>query len=67
MRKYIPTVKKKSLSETIGDALDSGTYDYQSGYDDKLEEGCYIYKSMKYGTKVTFGKESGTLILEEYN
>lgn len=66
MRKYIPAGKKKSLGEAIGDALDSGTYDYQSGYDDKLEEHCYIYKSMKYGTKVIFGEKTGTLVLEEY-
>ena len=66
MRKYIPAGKKKSLGEAIGDALDSGTYYYQSGYDDKLEEHCYIYKSMKYGTKVVFGEKTGTLVLEEY-
>ena len=63
MRKYIPAGKKKSLGEAIGDALNSGTYDYQSGYDDKLKEYCYIYKSMKYGTKVIFGQKSGTLVL----
>ena len=66
MRKYIPARKKKSLGDAIGDALDSGTYDYQMGYDDRLEEPCYIYKSMKYGTKVIFGTDSGTLVLEEY-
>lgn len=66
MRKYIPAGKKKSLGEAIGDALDGGTYSYQEGYDDELRERCYIYKSMKYGTKVTFGQESGKLILEEY-
>lgn len=66
MRKYIPAGKKKSLGEAIGDALNGGAYDYQSGYDDILKERCYIYKSMKYGTKVLFGQESGTLVLEEY-
>lgn len=66
MRKYIPVGKKKSLGETIADAIDKGTYDYQTGYDSGLDERCYIYKSMKYGTKVIFGEESGTLVLEEY-
>lgn len=66
MRKYIPAGKKKSLGETIADAIDKGTYDYQTGYDSGLDERCYIYKSMKYGTKVIFGEESGTLVLEEY-
>ena len=66
IRKYIPARKKKSLGEAIGDALDSGTYDYQTGYDDDLEEHCYIYKSMKYGTKVIFGQKTGTLVLKEY-
>ena len=65
LRKYVPT-KQKSLTDTIGDALDSGTFDYQEGWDDKLKEYCYIYKSMKYGTRVLFGKKSGTLVLEEY-
>ena len=67
LKKYVPSLKKqKSLSETIGDALDSGTFDYQRGWDNTLEESCYIYKSMKYGTKVVFGTDSGTLVLEEY-
>lgn len=67
LRKYVPAKKKKmSLTDTIDDALDSGTFDYQEGWDDKLEEYCYIYKSMKYGTRVLFGKKSGTLVLEEY-
>lgn len=67
LRKYVPTKKKqKSLTDTIDDALDSGTFDYQQGWDDTLEEYCYIYKSMKYGTRVLFGQKSGTLVLEEY-
>lgn len=67
LKEYVPVRKKqKSLSETIGDALDSSTFDYQSGWDNTLEESCYIYKSMKYGTKVIFGTDSGTLVLEEY-
>ena len=68
LRKYVPSRKQqKSLTEAIVDALDdSGTYDYQSGYDDELKEFCYIYKSMKYGTKVIFGQKTGKLVLEEY-
>lgn len=67
LRKYVPSQKKqKSLTDTIGDVLDSGTFDYQEGWDDFLEEYCYIYKSMKYGTRVLFGQKSGTLVLEEY-
>lgn len=67
LRKYVPSQKKqKSLTDTIGDVLDSGTFDYQEGWDDFLEERCYIYKSMKYGTRVLFGQKSGTLVLEEY-
>ena len=67
LRKYVPAKKKqKSLTDSIGDALDSGTFDYQEGWDDVLEERCYIYKSIKYGTRVLFGQKSGTLVLEEY-
>ncbi len=67
LRKYVPAKKKqKSLTDTIGDVLDSGIFDYQEGWDDLLEERCYIYKSMKYGTRVLFGQKSGTLVLEEY-
>lgn len=66
MRKYIPSGKKKSLGEVLDDALDMGTYDYQTGYDDKCKEVCYIYKSIKYSTRVLFGQESGTLVLEKF-
>ena len=67
LRKYVPPKKKqKSLTDTIGDALDSGTFDYQEGWDDTLKEYCYIYKSMKYGTRVLFGQKSGKLVLEAY-
>ena len=67
LRKYVPAKKKKmSLTDTIDDALDNGTFDYQQGWDDTLKEYCYIYKSMKYGTRVLFGQKSGTLVLEEY-
>ncbi len=66
LRKYVPSKKSKSLTDTIGDALDRGTFDYQEGPDNKLKEYCYIYKSMKYGTRVLFGQKSGTLVLEEY-
>jgi len=68
MRTYIPkSTKKKSIGESIDDALDSGSYDYQEAYDSSLEERCYIYKSMKYQTKVVFGLRSGRLVLEKYN
>ena len=63
MRKYIPQ-KTKSLGEAIGDALDKGSFDYQEVYDEKLEERCYVYKSLKYKTRITYGLKSGTLRIE---
>ena len=65
LRKYVPS-KQKSLKETLGDALDGGSFSYQEGWDNKLDEKCYIFKSMKYGTRVVFGLQSGSFVLEEY-
>ena len=64
LRKYVPS-KNKSLTETIGNVLDSGSYDYQQVWDSKSEEHCYIYKSIKYNTLVRFGLKSGTLLMKE--
>ena len=67
LQKYVPSQKRqKSLTETIEDTLDSARFDYQEGWNDDLEEYCYIYKSMKYGTRVLFGQKTGTLVLERY-
>ena len=64
MKKYIPR-KQKSVGEVIGEALDSGRYDYQEGYDDSWDERCYFWKSMKYKTKIKYGLKSGRLKMEE--
>lgn len=67
LREYVPHKKKQgSLTETIIDTLDKGTFDYQEGWNNRLDEHCYIYKSMKYGTRVSFGEKTGTLLLDEY-
>ena len=67
MQKYIPANQdQKSLTKAIGDVLDAGKFDYQEQWEDKLDERCFVYKSMKYGTRVIFGQKSGTLVLEEY-
>jgi len=67
LRKYVPSQKnQKSLTETINDALDSSSFDYEDVWVEEREERCYIYKSMKYSTKVVYGKTSGTLALVEY-
>lgn len=65
LKKYVPAGKPKSLGATIEDALNESAFEYQQGYDSKLEEMCYIYKSMKYGTQVLFGLNSGTLELRQ--
>ena len=65
LKKYVPAGKPKSLGATIEDALNESAFEYQQGYDSKLEEMCYIYKSMKYGTQVLFGLDSGTLELRQ--
>lgn len=65
LKKYVPAGKPKSLGAAIEDVLNESAFEYQQGYDSKLEEMCYIYKSMKYGTKVLFGLDSGTLELRQ--
>lgn len=67
LQEYVPHKKKQeSLTRAVIDALDKGTFDYQTGWNDELNEHCYIYKSMKYGTRVSFGEKTGALLLEEY-
>ena len=63
MRKYIPQ-KTKSLGEMIGDTIDKGSFDYQEVYDEKHEESCYIYKSLKYRVTITYGLRSGMLCMK---
>lgn len=67
LKKYVPSQStRKSLSETIDGVLDDATWDYSEGYDTQMEERCFVYKSMKYGTKIKFGLDSGRLILEKF-
>jgi len=59
--------KKESATEIVGGALDAAFGNYERERNKELDEMCYVLKSMKYGVRVSFGLESGTLIIEEYD
>jgi len=68
MREFMPKQadKKESAAEIIGGALDAAFGNYERAYSKELKEWCYVLKSMKYGVRVWYGLESGTLIIEAF-